>query len=288
MTAAITVITPAFEAEAFVAQAVRSVLVQGRADWEMVIASDDGRDYLEILQAQGIEDPRVRCVATGGVGTGAARARSSALEAARGRVIVSLDADDTLQAGALEVIVPLALDHGAAYSDIALVDFTSGRLLKNCNRRPPPGLQPLEDVLTSNLHTFAWIAIDRERLPEVRWPDGIARWEDVLFFAACCDALGSLYFTPEPLYDYRKRAGSVCNRPEAAEEYRQAAEQIMRALDTDRRLLALSAETRDLLRRFFRSRCRLEALFARALETGECAEYQEFLRDNLDLFYSLE
>jgi glycosyltransferase involved in cell wall biosynthesis len=288
MAASLSITTPAYEAEACIAQAVASVLAQGRTDWEMVIASDDGRDYLEILKAQGIEDPRVRVVATGGQGTGAAQARNRALAAARGRVVVSLDADDLLQAGALEVIVPLALDHGAAYSDVALVDFASGRPLRNCNRPSPRGLQSLEGVLTGNLHTFAWIAIDRERLPGVRWPDGIARWEDVLFFAACGDALGHLYYTPEPLYVYRRREGSVCNRPQAAAEYREAAEWILRALDEDRLPLALSAGTRAVLRRYFRSRCRLEALCERALAAGTFADYQEFLRANLDQFYRLE
>ena len=45
----VSIITPAYRVEAFIHHAVKSVLAQTLLDWEMVIASDDGQDYAQIL-----------------------------------------------------------------------------------------------------------------------------------------------------------------------------------------------------------------------------------------------
>ena len=285
MTVATSIIIPAYQAESFITDAVKSVMAQTRDDWELVIASDDGQDYLQVLATHGIRDKRLHSVSTGGIATGVANTRNTALRAAKGRIIASLDADDLLHPKALEVLVPLVLKHGAAYSHTRLVDFATAAPAFNCNRELPEGLTSLPDILTSNLYTFAGIVFDRERLQNLGWPD-VVRWEDVLFVAACCDALGSIYHVPQSLYIYRLREGSVCNRAETAEEFKSWAERILADLQRSRMRFTHPA-TVSTLETYLSRRIQVEIDCVKALEAGLYRDYRHFIQENLQLFHTL-
>ena len=56
----VAVIIAAFRAEAFIGQAVGSVMNQTHGDWEIWIIADDGQDYEEVLAEQGFRDKRLR------------------------------------------------------------------------------------------------------------------------------------------------------------------------------------------------------------------------------------
>jgi succinoglycan biosynthesis protein ExoO len=277
------VIIPAYKAEAYLATTVGSVLGQTAPVAEIVIASDDGQDYVAVLAGQGVRDPRIRCVSTGGTGTGVASARNAALHAATGRVVVSLDADDLLEPEALAVLGPLARAHGAAYSNHHVRDFASGATLPNYNGVLPEGPLHLREVLTSNLHTYACIAFDRERLANIQWPADVSRWEDVLFFAACADVLGALYHTPQALYVYHRRQGSICNRPETEEEFKRWAMRLAQVLGEHAYLRYRDPATERALRAFFRGQIALQTTYQQRLLTGEQVDYQRFVRDNVQL-----
>jgi glycosyltransferase involved in cell wall biosynthesis len=90
----ITVITPAFNAERFIAEAIRSVLSQTFEDFEYLIVDDGSTDKTAtIAQAYAAQDARVRVVSNG-ANNGLSHARNEGLEAARGEYVAFLDADD--------------------------------------------------------------------------------------------------------------------------------------------------------------------------------------------------
>ena len=49
----VSVVIPAYRAQATIARAVESVLAQSVSDWEGVVVSDDGTDYEATLRAAG-------------------------------------------------------------------------------------------------------------------------------------------------------------------------------------------------------------------------------------------
>jgi len=283
----VSVVIPAYRAEPFIQRTVRSILGQTWTNVEVVIASDDGVDYAALLGDGGISDSRVRCVITGGVGTGPARARNTALDAARGRIIATLDADDLLAPGALEILVPLASVHGAVYSRIRFVDHETGAELQSFDRPLRTGPVKLVDILSSQIHTYAGIVFDRDRVA-ARWPEWMARWEDVYFYVRCFDDLSYIYHVSEPLYIYHRVAGSICNRPGTGEEYLAWADELARRLERGDSLGLRNATSRDVFRRFLRSRHAIEQEFVQALATGICSDYQSFIQLRLDAFYTLD
>ena len=286
MDRSISVIILACRAEPFIHRAVQSVLGQTSPPSEIVIASDDGADYAEVLRAGGLSDPRIRCVSTDGIGTGPANARNTALAAARGRIIATIDADDLFAPRALEVLAPAAMLHGAAYCRPSFVDQDAGMELESLDRRLRTGPVRLEEILASQIHTYAGIVFDRSRVT-ARWPEWMQRWEDVYFYVRCFDDLESLFHVSEPLYRYHRISGSICNRPETGSEYLNWADELVRRIDQGNTLGLRNADSRHLFRRFLLGRRDIEADFVRAMEDGSCVDFHSFTQGRLDLFHRL-
>jgi glycosyltransferase involved in cell wall biosynthesis len=95
MTAAptVSVIIPAYNAEAFVGRTLASVRAQTFTDFEAIVVDDGSRDRTAEIVAEVVKaDPRFRLIrqANGGV----AAARNRALAEARGRYVANIDSDD--------------------------------------------------------------------------------------------------------------------------------------------------------------------------------------------------
>ncbi len=89
----VSVIIPVYNGQDYVADAIRSALLQTYRNIEVIVVDDGSTDDTAVvLQAQAALDPRVRIIrqANGGV----ARARNRGLAEARGEFVAPLDADD--------------------------------------------------------------------------------------------------------------------------------------------------------------------------------------------------
>ncbi len=112
----VSVITAAYNAEAFIAETIASVQAQSLDDWEMLVADDASGDRTaEIVERCAADDPRVRLIRLERNG-GVARARNAALAAARGRFIAFLDSDDLWLPQKLERQVAFMQEKDAAVS----------------------------------------------------------------------------------------------------------------------------------------------------------------------------
>jgi glycosyltransferase involved in cell wall biosynthesis len=282
----VSVIIPAYRAEPYIGRAVQSALGQTCPPSEIVIGSDDRTDYAALLRARGLDDPRIRCVSTGAVQTGPANARNTALDAAHGRIIATLDADDLLEPRALETLAPLARLHGAAYCRPSFVDQATGIELESLDRQLPAGPVRLEDLLTSQIHTYAGIVFDRHRVT-ARWLAWIERWEDVCFYVRCCDEIDALFHVPETLYRYHRVPGSICNRPETGMEYLAWATELANRLYSGETLGLRNADSRRVFWRFLVSRHDIEDAFIKALGAEPSLTFHAFIRSRPDLFYQL-
>jgi glycosyltransferase involved in cell wall biosynthesis len=88
---AVSVIMPCWNREGFIADAIRSVLAQTLADFELLVVDDGSTDGTRDVVAS-FRDPRVRCLPREHRGISAAM--NAGLAAARGRFIARLDSDD--------------------------------------------------------------------------------------------------------------------------------------------------------------------------------------------------
>lgn len=96
--AEVSVITPFLNAEAYLEQAIASVQAQTFGDWELLLVDDGSSDASpQMAAAAAAADPRIRVVAPDPARRGAAAARNRGMDAARGRFIAFLDADDLFE-----------------------------------------------------------------------------------------------------------------------------------------------------------------------------------------------
>jgi len=206
----VSVITAAYNAEAFIAQAIASVQAQSLADWEMLIADDASGDRTAaIVEAAAAQDPRVRLirlVQNGGV----ARARNAALAAARGRFIAFLDSDDLWLPEKLEHQVSFmqARDAAVSYTSFRRIDETGkqvGRLVK-----VPSRLTYRQLLKNTAIATLTGI-VDTAKTGPIRMTE--ARRDDYILWLSILKRGFVAHGLREDLARYRVVQGSLSSKP---------------------------------------------------------------------------
>lgn len=90
----VSIITPLFNAEKYIAKTIQSVQQQGYSNWEHIIVNDASEDASEeIVKSVAKKDPRVQLISLA-ENKGAAYCRNHATELAQGDYIAFLDSDD--------------------------------------------------------------------------------------------------------------------------------------------------------------------------------------------------
>jgi glycosyltransferase involved in cell wall biosynthesis len=103
----VTVIMPAYNAEKFILDAIRSILAQGYPSVEILVIDDGSKDSTVALVQR--EAPQARIIHQSNAG--AAAARNTGLRLARGKYICFLDADDGWFPGKLSAQVDYLQKH---------------------------------------------------------------------------------------------------------------------------------------------------------------------------------
>lgn len=228
----VSIIIPAFQAQATLARAVRSALAQSWRELEIVVVSDDHFDYRKYLQEALIEDERLRFISTGRTGSGCHNARNVGLTAARGEFIAALDADDLFHPARIETLLPIARAKGAAVdnsrvvtdvNDIELYCALSGR-----------SVEPLDipALLALSVPLFPLVAREHAQ-PRLA---GIDLAEDVVANLRLIDRLGGLPICVETLSDYRVVAGSLCHNDRSADGFEKTYTELIERLENGDRL----------------------------------------------------
>jgi succinoglycan biosynthesis protein ExoO len=267
----ISVIIPAYRAEAILPGAVRSLVAQTYPRWQAIVASDDGVDYLAVLERAGICDDRLQQVSTGACGSGEGNARNVALAAARGAILCNLDADDEYQADRLEQLAPLALAHGAAVDNTGV--HRPGRGVYKRPFRDARGVTPLtaEAILEPRIPLFP---VFRRELAGDGWTT-VRFAADVLFNLELLCAAPAMVVHPESMYLYCKRDGSITQAPDTADTAERGYAAILRLLESG--ALRLSKEVRAAAHAEFTANRRVNRLFRHYMLRGRCASLEDFL-----------
>jgi glycosyltransferase involved in cell wall biosynthesis len=270
----VTVITPAYRAEPFLARAVLSVLAQGWQDWEMIVVADDGADYQELLARAGVADPRLRFLPAERARSGPGATRNRALALARGEYLAPLDADDRFEPGRLAQLVPLAAAHGMAGDNVRVVEDASGAV-RGSLFPEGPGLRwlgfrecaeapvPMAFVLRRDLVTW-------------RWEEELGLAEDTLFNLRALEVLGRVPVAGAALHEYRVREGSLCHAADSAERAEQSYTRALERL-AEEGLGFHTPEAVGLVREMLLARRQLNRAFRASYQAGECRDFQEFV-----------
>ncbi|HUV32527.1 MAG TPA: glycosyltransferase family 2 protein [Devosiaceae bacterium] len=222
MSAPVSVIMPAFRAEATIAASVASVLGQSVGDFELVIAADDWADYAGVLAAAGIADPRIVFTGTGGTGTGgtgtgSANARNTALRAARHKFVATLDADDRFAPQKLETGAAVLLVHPLVTTGLS-IETSAGRPLRQVGCTGTTALLGGADYKRVNLSMDSMVMWDRERVP-VSYDATLPCLVDLELMLQAFGHVDAALHIGAPLHVYVKQPASMSNAPGSSPVY---------------------------------------------------------------------
>jgi glycosyltransferase involved in cell wall biosynthesis len=161
---AVSVIMPVYNVEAYVGDAIRSVLVQTFSNIELIVVDDGGADGSMAI-CRSFDDPRIRIVIQRN--RGLAGARNTGIAQARGRYIALLDSDDLWEPGKLAIHVTHLDAHpdvGASYGGSELIDGAGRRL--GIYQRPKPGIAAAKDVFCGRTIANGSVPVFRREMLE--------------------------------------------------------------------------------------------------------------------------
>jgi glycosyltransferase involved in cell wall biosynthesis len=166
----VSIVTPVYNAARFLPETMASVRAQTLTDWEQILVDDGSTDdSVAVVNAMAAEDSRFRLLHTVRNG-GPSKARNMALDAARGRFVAFLDADDLWLPEKLARSVEWMTEHnyGFIYHDYRNISHDGMRI--GALIRGP------EELNIRSLHTRRGmgscmsVVIDREQIEGFRFP----------------------------------------------------------------------------------------------------------------------
>lgn len=213
---AVSVIMAAFNTEAYIEQAVLSVIAQDFTDWELLIIEDGSTDRTyELAEQLAAGDPRIRLMRN--AKKGVSSARNLGMEQARGRYIAFLDSDDAMDAGSLGARVK-ALDEDAdvkvVHSIVRRVDEKGRDLVRPYG---PEADVTFRDMWRNPAHINT-IMIRRGFAQGFRFREDMANGEDWLLFATMLRTGAVSRYVPGGTSIWRCRANSTTHAALARHE----------------------------------------------------------------------
>lgn len=269
----VSVIIPAFAAEATLERALESLLLQSHPDWEAIIVSDDGVDYQQFLASRGMTDHRLRFGTTKLTQSGCHNARNAGFQLVSGDFVTQLDADDTLSSDRFEILLPLAERHGAAADNLLMVDEVTGKAISATIRDLcDPVFLTIAEFMTMNAPLVPLIRRDH-MLPRV---PGVEFSEDVISNIQLIDRIGQLPVAAISSYFYHLRPGSVANSEKSSVFFESAYSDYIERLETGDGF-GISAVNRTIARDGLFAKQRLNRAFMSAHSHNPRLSFQEFV-----------
>lgn len=203
----VSIITPAYNAAAYIAETIESVLAQTYTNWEMLIVNDCSKDNTpEIVESYAAKDKRIKLINLK-QNSGAAVARNTAIQNAKGRYIAFLDSDDLWKKEKLQKQIQFMQRNGYAFT------FTNYQYLK---LKPDEKLRIIkvpksltyEQSLKNTIIGCLTVIVDRKQTGNFQMPL-VRAGQDHLTWWLLMKRGFKAYGLQENLAEYRRVEGSI-------------------------------------------------------------------------------
>ena len=200
----VSIITPSYNSEAYIAETIRSVLAQTHREWEMLIV-DDGSTDNTVKVIQEFEDNRIRLFENDS-NLGAALSRNLGIKHAKGRWVAFLDSDDLWYPTKLEKQITFMEENNYYFT------YTEYIVLKENNEElkvSGPKRITKRKMVQCNWLGCSTVMVDKSVIGEIHIPDLKKRNDYAMWLKAI--RLSDCYLLPEVLGNYRKHMNSISN-----------------------------------------------------------------------------
>lgn len=204
----ISIVTPVYNAERFIAETIKSVQAQEYTNWELLLVNDQSTDNSQfIIEEFAIEDNRIKVINLA-ENSGAAVARNTGIAASKGQYIAFVDSDDAWDSDKLIRQIAFMQKGGIAfsYTDFRLVDEQGNVLKEKAN---VPVSLDYTGLLKNTAIACSTVMIDREQIGDFRMPL-VRKGQDTATWLQIMRETGiKAYGITLPLNSYRQVAGSI-------------------------------------------------------------------------------
>ena len=208
MNPAISIVIPAYNREQFVGAAIRSVLLQSRRDFELVVWDDGSSDRtIDVAKEAAAGDPRVRVIAGEHAGV-VASINAAAKLACNGKYFGWVDSDDGVAPTALAetaAVLDAKADVGMVYSDYIVMEV-AGKLKGPGTRTKIPYSK---DRLLIDFMTFHFRLMRREIFDSIGMLDPRAEGSEDYDLCLRLSEVTTIEHLPRPLYYYRVHDNAI-------------------------------------------------------------------------------
>ena len=205
----VSIVTPAYNSAAFIADTMASVRQQTHNNWEMIVVDDASQDNTcQIAEQWARNDSRISLIKFA-QNRGPAESRNAAIKAAKGRYIAFLDSDDMWLPHKLDEQIRFVRKHKCALSYTAYKKIDKdGNLISNTIKVPE--IVTYKQLLSTNVIACLTAMYDSKILGKVYMPD-IPKRQDHCFWLNITKMGYAGYGLNKPLALYRVRHNSVSN-----------------------------------------------------------------------------
>jgi teichuronic acid biosynthesis glycosyltransferase TuaG len=202
----VSVVMPAYNAQRWIAQSIRSVQSQTMRNWELIVVDDCSSDRTrQIVEELAAEDPRIKlvcCEENGGV----AKARNRGMDLSKGDYVALLDSDDLWYPEKLEHQLRLAQSTGVGviYCSYGIIDEQDEKV---CGDFIVPEATDFESSLVQSVISSSTVLFSREIANIYRFGTSFYHEDLALWLRILKDGVPARGVTV-PLADYRVIKGS--------------------------------------------------------------------------------
>ena len=159
----VSVITPAYNSEAYIIEAMESVISQTYIPWEMIIIDDCSTDNtVEVVRQYQDKNSNIKLIQLG-INQGVANARNVGIQNALGQFIAFLDSDDVWHEEKLECQIAFMSERDIGFSFTAYRKFSGG--INNCGGLiKAPVIVDYTKLLRGNIIGCLTVVINRQKL----------------------------------------------------------------------------------------------------------------------------
>ena len=203
----VSVIMPAYNSEAFIAESIRSVIQQTYQDWELLIIDDASTDDTrKIIGKLYQEDNRIRLLENS-ANRGTHHTRNKGIKAAQGDFIAFLDADDLWKPEKLQKQLEVLSqeNYSACFSSYELISEDGAKLQKKIEALPELEYQKL---LKANYVGNLTGIYNARVLGKIYCPE-ISKRQDWALWLKVIEKGGPMKGIQESLAIYRIRKNSI-------------------------------------------------------------------------------
>lgn len=203
----VSVITPVYNCEKFIAETINSVINQTYENWEMILIDDCSSDKsLEIVKHYMKLDKRIRLIKLK-ENSGVAVARNTGIKASSGRFIAFLDGDDLWEPNKLEIQIQFMIEKNIGFSFTSYYVMSEAGVNLNKTVRVPSEID-YNKLLKNTIIGCLTVVIDRDIIKDVNMPL-IRTRQDFVTWLSILKKGYKAYGIDMPLSRYRLVKGSI-------------------------------------------------------------------------------